>query len=149
MSNVRKLAMHVTEDELSLYVMGALGAARCDAVEAHVMVCEACAQGLAREAQLEAAFGEVARRAIAQPRLAGASVARRNGRFMGGVAGALAAAAAIVLMFSQTSLAADQGPSASQTRAGSSDSAVGDMSGALDGEVALVGDVRTDKLDGG
>ena len=142
---------HLAEGDLALYVMGALDAARCDAVELHVMACDVCAEELAREARLEAAFDEVARRAIVRPLLAGARIARRrNGRFMGGVAGALAAAAAIVLMFAQTSLAADQGASASQAHAGSYDGAAGDMSGALVGEVgALVGEVRSDKLDGG
>ncbi len=142
--SVRGVSMHVDDEELALYVIGALDAVRCDAVESHVMECEPCAERLAREAWLEAAFDEVARRAIARPRLAGARIARRrNGRFMGGVAGALAAAAAIVLMFAQTSLAADQGASASQMHAGSYDGAAGDMSG------ALVGEVRSDKLDGG
>ncbi len=151
MSDLRDL--HVAPADLALYVMGALEGDRGDAVEAHVMACDACAQGLAREARLEAAFDEVARRAVAHadvrrllPSIATSRVTRRptrrNGRFMGGVAGALAAAAAIVLMFAETSLA-DQGGSTAQVRAGAYDGAVGDISG------ALIGEVRSEKLDGG
>jgi len=138
-------SQHVVAEDLALYVIGALEGARGDAVEAHVMACGACAEGLAREARLEAAFGEVARRSLAhagvRPLLV-SRVSRRSGRFMGGVAGALAAAAAIVLMFSETSMA-DQGASTAQAHAGAYDGAAGDMSG------ALVGEVRPEKLDGG
>jgi anti-sigma factor RsiW len=153
MSSRLNLHEHVAEEDLALYVMGALEGDRSAAVEAHVMACGACAEGLAREARLEGAFDEVVRRgadhadvrALRAPVLAmnaAMRASRLRSRFMGGVAGALVAAAAVVLLFAETSLA-DQGASASQVHAGAYDGAAGDMSG------ALIGEVRSEKLDGG
>ena len=145
MSNARR--GHVTAEELALYVIDALEPARKDGVERHVLSCGECADALAREARVEAAFEEVARLANARAprtgpvparpaldavvvslfpharydRIAGApgdlgsdsgderqararAVAQlvsrgRRSRWAGGVAGALAAAAAMVLAF--------------------------------------------------
>ena len=51
---------HVGRQELALYVVDALDPARKMGVESHVFSCEECAQELAREARLEAAFEQVA-----------------------------------------------------------------------------------------
>jgi anti-sigma factor RsiW len=152
----RRLESHVDGDDLALYVLGALDGHRLDAVEAHVMACEACAAELAREARLEAALEEVARRAGARGRgavvhLAGSPRrAIRSGRFMGGALGALAAAAGIVLMFAQTSHADTL--MVSPAHAGAFDGApgmMGDISGALSFEGRCDRADRGDNLDGG
>ena len=154
-----QLRSHVDVDDLELYVLGALDGDRLDAVEAHVMACEACAAALAREARLEAALDEVALRAIAHERVAVAHLVRahsprramRSGRFMGGALGALAAAAGIVLMFAQTSHA--DTVMLAPSHGGAFDGApgmMGDISGALsfEGRVDRT-DNPADNLDGG
>jgi hypothetical protein len=152
----RRPEWHVDEDDLALYVMGALEGRRLDAVEAHVMACEACAAGLAREARLEAALDEVAARAGAHGRRAVVHLSRaprraiRSGRFMGGALGALAAAAGIVLMFAQTSHADTL--MVAPAHGGAFDGApgmMGDISGALSFEGRCDRADRGDNLDGG
>src|SRR5580658_5863760 len=111
-STFGRSGVHVTSGELALYVIDALDPERRDAVESHVLACEDCAEGLAREARVEAAFEQVARvaneRALAPvisivPALRVAEMraaemrARvvsggRRSRWAGGAAGALAAA---------------------------------------------------------
>jgi anti-sigma factor RsiW len=152
----RRWESHVDGDELALYVMGALEGDRLDAVEAHVMACEACAAELAREARLEAALDAVALRAGAGAHERVVHLARaprraiRSGRFMGGALGALAAAAGIVLMFAQTSHADTL--MVSPSHGGAFDGApgmMGDISGALSFEGRCDRADRGDNLDGG
>src|SRR5438132_4004860 len=99
---------HASPRDLALYVMDALDAGSKSVVEGHVMGCAECADALAREACLEAALEHVAaqqheHRAIVVPMRRGekapVAIAPRRAwphRAAGGVAGALAAAAAIV-----------------------------------------------------
>jgi hypothetical protein len=182
--------VHVTGEELALYVIDALDRARKDRVEGHVLSCEECAEALAREASVEAAFEEVARLASARPahalpaRDAGAVVVSifpharydriadapgdlgrdsrdqrgaharavahlvsrgRRSRWAGGVAGALAAAAEMVLGFaSATARSEPSNVVGVAPRSPALHDAAGDMSGAFGGEVAL-----RDSLDGG
>jgi hypothetical protein len=172
---------HATSDELALYVIDALDGARKGAVETHLMVCEGCADRLAREASVEAALEEVARlaeeRACAPLRAAviplAVSVASSHGgdarpsaaavvpapilplppkpsarrhvlernRWAGGVVGALAAAAALVLAFASATPARAETVEMSR-RPSLHDAA--DMSGAFGGEA-----MNVDALDGG
>jgi hypothetical protein len=184
--------VHVTGEELALYVIDALDPARKDGVEGHVLSCEECAEALASEARVEAAFEEVARLAKTRParavpvrahpaldadvvvsifahahvdRIAGApgglgresrderhahAVAQlvsrgRRSRWAGGVAGALAAAAAMVLAFSSATARSEPSNVVGVApRSPALHDAAGDMSGAFGGEVAL-----RDSLDGG
>jgi hypothetical protein len=191
MSDARHV--HVTGEELALYVIDALDPARKDGVEGHVLSCEECAEALASEARVEAAFEEVARLANTRParalpvrahlaldaaavvvsifphaqdaRIAGApgglgrdsrderhahAVAQlvsrgRRSRWAGGVAGALAAAAAMVLAFSSATARSEPSNVVGVApRSPALHDAAGDMSGAFGGEVAL-----RDSLDGG
>lgn len=64
---------HLTEEELSLYVIGGLDAAASQRVEAHAASCEGCAQELEREARLEVQLGEVAR-AVSRRRKRGSRI---------------------------------------------------------------------------
>jgi anti-sigma factor RsiW len=154
---------HVGSVELALYVIDALDPERRDAVESHVLVCEGCADGLAREARVEAAFEQVARlanqRALApvisiipalrsaEMRARGVAGGRRS-RWAGGAAGALAAAAAMVLAFASTTARSEpSGVGGVAQRGPGLHDAAGDMSGAMGGEVG-VRDQR-DALDGG
>jgi hypothetical protein len=191
------LEAHVGGKELALYVIDALPAGRKSAVERHVLACEACAEQLAREACVEAAFEEVARRAIAAEALPSigqsprhlslvpasvevrdareirvaralrtgeapvpevhasqvraarvASLGARRSRWAGGVAGALAAAAALVLAFASSR---SEAAGVAQRSPGFTDAA-GDMSGAFASDMsgALAAEVRgADALDGG
>lgn len=151
---------HVTGDELALYVIDALDPGRKDAVESHVFSCEKCAEGLAREARVEAAFEQVVRLAgerapaarlvsvmpairSAEVRARLATGARRS-RWAGGVGGALAAAAALVLAFASATARSE--PAGMAQRAPGLHDAAGDMSGAFGGgsETRL-----GDALDGG
>lgn len=50
---------HVPADDLALYVMGELPPARSAKMEAHVVLCPACAAALGREAKLEIALYEI------------------------------------------------------------------------------------------
>jgi anti-sigma factor RsiW len=107
----RQVSRHVSPGDLALYVMDALTPAQKDRVESHVVDCPECAEALACEAQLESAFEEIAARyhevVVPMARSVDAAVADAAGRHrarrawqhraVGGVAGALAAAAAIVL----------------------------------------------------
>jgi anti-sigma factor RsiW len=164
---------HVEGDELALYVIDALDPERRNAVESHVVACEECAEGLAREARVEAAFEQVARMAnertlarvipfVVPTRSAEKSPAGtpspeiraqlvsggRRSRWAGGVAGALAAAAALVLAFSSaTARSEPTGGGGMAQRAPGLHDAAGDMSGALSGELALHD--QRDALDGG
>jgi hypothetical protein len=172
---------HVTDGELALYVIDALGAARKEAVEQHVLRCEACAEGLAREARVEAAFEQVALLAAAAGRrtemghvvamapaargAAGGSAPRvvaifppmrsaeararlvsggRRSRWAGGVGGALAAAAALVLAFASSTAHSETVGMAQ--RAPALHDAAGDMSGAFGASVETL---SGDALDGG
>ncbi len=188
------IALHLSSRELALYVIGALGPERNDVVEGHVLECEACAAGLAREAQLEAALEHVAFRAEARRMAAeravadvvpiraigrraesarpsaeaagpvlsppvgaplmGAEAARvearvhlvvggRRTRWAGGVGGALAAAAALVLAFASTT--AHSEPAGVAQRAPTLHDAAGDMSGAF----GTIEAAAADSLDGG
>jgi anti-sigma factor RsiW len=154
---------HVTGGELALYVIDGLDPQRRDAVETHVLVCEECAEGLAREARVEAAFEQVARlandRALAPvisiiPHLRSAEMRARvvaggrRSRWAGGAAGALAAAAAMVLAFASTTARSEPAGASSMAQRGPGmHDAAGDMSGALGGEVAVR--EQRDALDGG
>jgi anti-sigma factor RsiW len=151
---------HVASNELALYVIGALDGDERDAVESHVLVCEECAEGLAREARVEAAFEMVAQaaneRALAPvisivPAVRSAEMRAqlvsggRRSRWAGGVAGALAAAAAMVLAFSSaTARSEPSGGGGVAQRAPALHDAAGDMSGAFGGEIT-----PRDTLDGG
>jgi predicted anti-sigma-YlaC factor YlaD len=149
--------MHATREELALYVMGALDGARSGAVEDHVAQCGACAEALADEARVELALGEIARRAEASSPaivvpVAGLRAARARRDLAGGVAGALAAAAAIVLaLASSTGGRTDLGASAAYGR--SHDAATIPEIGAPSAAEALAESgfepVDSDKLDGG
>jgi anti-sigma factor RsiW len=153
---------HVGEAELALYVVDALDPERKEAVERHVLSCDACAGGLAREASVEAAFERVA--ALAGERAAAARVVSilpairsaevrarlaaggRRSRWAGGVGGALAAAAALVLAFASATARSE--PAGMAQRAPGLHDAAGDMSGVFGGGGG--GDrVLGDTLDGG
>jgi anti-sigma factor RsiW len=158
---------HVAGGELALYVLDALGPERKEAVESHVFSCEECAEGLAREARVEAAFEQVA--LIAEARMAGVAeraaavqvvsilpalrsaeararlmAGGRRSRWAGGVGGALAAAAALVLAFASTTARSE--PAGVAQRAPGLHDAAGDMSGAFGSEIPTV---LGDTLDGG
>jgi anti-sigma factor RsiW len=148
--------LHVKGEDLALYVIGALDARGMEAVERHVSSCEECAEGLAREARVEAALEQVAALAGRQeeanvvsivPAMRSAERARhvpaRRSRWAGGVAGALAAAAAVVLALASTTAHSEPAVGIAQ-RAPALHDAAGDMSGAFGAEV-----VRGDALDGG
>ncbi len=95
-------AVHLASEELALYVIDALDPMRKEDVESHVFTCEACAEALAREASVEAAFDQVAW--LAQERVARAQVAqlprlrerarRDDDRFGGGACAADSSGAA-------------------------------------------------------
>ena len=150
---------HVPGEELALYVLGALDPGRREAVERHVFACEACSDGLAREARIEAALEQVARLAgerataaerdmhrvvsiVTAARVADVRAAKRS-RLAGGIAGALAAAAALVLAFASATAPRSESAGVAQRAPGLRDAA-GDMSGAFGAEVVLA-----DTLDGG
>jgi anti-sigma factor RsiW len=165
----RARSSHVAGEDLALYVIEALDPERREALESHVFSCDECAEALAREARVEAAFEQVAR--LAGERLAGteelgggsaaaqivsimpairSAEARarlvsggRRSRWAGGVGGALAAAAALVLAFASATARSE--PAGVAQRAPGLHDAAGDMSGALGcGETVL-----RDSLDGG
>ncbi|MGO8993441.1 MAG: anti-sigma factor family protein [Polyangiaceae bacterium] len=163
---------HLSGEELALYVIDALDPERKDRVERHVLACEECAMGLEREARVEAALEQVARLAdqpvpapiSIMPAIRAAEVrarlvsAGRRSRWAGGVAGAFAAAAAMVLAFSSaTAHSEPSGVGGVAQRAPGLHDAAGDMSGAFGMErAALGGDspsggevVLRDALDGG
>lgn len=127
-------AAHVASRDFALYVIDALARERAAEVEDHVARCEACAEALAREAQLELAMDLLAAgptscaaavrppspsmtapgarapvaRAHASVRPAvrsGALPARRIARVASGVAASLAAAALVALWIAPGSLA--------------------------------------------
>jgi hypothetical protein len=171
-------------DELARYVVDALDPERKGAVEAHVSICDACAEALAREASVEAAFAQVAllaaeRHAAARvvsidsrgasagvlsagrpivPEIHGADVharlarlsnesrAGRRSRWAGGVGGALAAAAALVLAFASATARSEPASGGVAQRAPGLHDAAGDMSGAFGGAGERV---LGDTLDGG
>jgi anti-sigma factor RsiW len=171
--------VHVSGTELALYVIDALDAERKLAVESHVFACDACAEGLAREACAEAAFDSVARLANERERAAAEVAAEgeahrraavveifaarqsaaarahmvpaRRSRWAGGIAGAFAAAAGMVLALS--SATAHSEPSGVAVQRASLHDAAGDMSGAVLGDMsgaALGAEVAMrDSLDGG
>jgi anti-sigma factor RsiW len=157
MSERMPTALHVKGEDLALYVIGALDAQGMEAVERHVSSCDECAEGLAREARVEAALEQVAALAIRRgeasvvsivPAMRSAERARhvsggRRSRWAGGVAGALAAAAAVVLALASTTAHSEPAVGIAQ-RAPALHDAAGDMSGAFGAEV-----VRGDGLDGG
>jgi hypothetical protein len=58
---------HPSQDDLALYVMGALDGEPAARLEAHVPTCAACASALAREARLEVALHDVGA-SLAEPR---------------------------------------------------------------------------------
>lgn len=129
--------VHVTGQELELYVMGALDAARVDAFESHCATCEACAEALAGEAELEVAFEQVARAPVAAKTRVAAALPVRAAAY--GAAGIFAMAAAVLVWFGH-------GPTPSAA------SAAGEGSGpalhhAMDDGAIL--DARNDALDGG
>jgi anti-sigma factor RsiW len=144
---------HFQKSDLELYVINALAMERAAEVEDHVAQCEACADALAREAQLELAMELLAERVAAPApvvriapvtRVAATRVApvtrmapRRVARIAGGLAGALAAAAAVVLWLAPTKADDDV------ARYGAVSS---DASGAM---VSFEAAPRTDTLDGG
>jgi len=162
--------MHLGSHEMALYVIDALGPERKGAVERHLFACDACAEGVAREARIEAALEQVAQRSVAQRTARGAAapadglVARslaeanavalsrtarvhlvtggRRTRWAGGIGGALAAAAALVLAFASTTARSE--PAGVAQRAPVLHDAAGDMSGAFGIET-----VSGDTLDGG
>jgi hypothetical protein len=157
--------IHPTADDLALYVIDALDPARKGDVEGHVLLCEACAAALAREASVEAAFAQVAwlaneraaatrsdasvvsivpaiRSAEARARLVAGG---RRSRWAGGVGGALAAAAALVLAFASATARSE--PAGVAQRAPGLHDAAGDMSGAFAGPASET--VLGDALDGG
>lgn len=178
---------HPTVAELALYVIDGLDWERKEAVEIHVAVCDECAEALAREASVEAAFEQVAHRAEeravaaraaeaaavisivpamraaraaraaeVQARLAGHMSRGRRSRWAGGVGGALAAAAALVLAFASTTARSE--PAGVAQRAPGLHDAAGDMSGAFavgervsGGEPVMLGEavIVGDTLDGG
>jgi anti-sigma factor RsiW len=93
---------HLTPDDTEQYILGALDAERERKLEAHTLVCDACAQLLQQEALLEEQLREVGSTAPRED-----SVIRparwRVARVAAMVAGpALAAAAALALMVSHS-----------------------------------------------
>jgi anti-sigma factor RsiW len=161
----RRQQAHVAGAELALYVIDGLSPERKDAVESHVLECDACADALGREARVEAALEEVARVAAMaerpsapviplfpakRPALEGAApfpVGRRS-RWAGGVAGAIAAAAAMVLAFAPATARSEPTAAGAVPRAALHDAA-GDMSGATPGSEVAPDFVMRDSLDGG
>jgi hypothetical protein len=164
---------HLASEELALYVIDALDYARKADVERHVFSCDVCADELAREACAEAAFEHVARlagdRLVAERQGAVAAAvvsivpairsaearARlvsggRRSRWAGGVGGALAAAAALVLAFASATARSE--PAGVAQRAPGLHDAAGDMSGALTASAGTNGGAESvlgDALDGG
>jgi hypothetical protein len=169
------LGTHVADAELSLYVIDGLEPERKDAIESHVLECEACAGALAREARVESALEEVARVAAVAPRAIAQVIplfpapppaapppaapppatqeavlfpVRRRSRWAGGVAGAIAAAAAMVLAFAPATARSEPTAAGAVPRAALHDAA-GDMSGATPGPEVAPDFVMKDSLDGG
>jgi hypothetical protein len=121
---------HATQAELELYVVGALEGPAAEALEAHCASCPACAGGLAREARLEIAFEQVARRAARAP-------SRRPARAAAyGAAGVLAMAAAAMLWLGRTTMAPGDGSAAT-------------AAGQVMTQDGAILDARNDVLDGG
>jgi anti-sigma factor RsiW len=124
-------ALHVTPVELELYVLGGLGPADSERLEAHCGGCRACAVALMSEARLELAFEQVAKRSIRSRML-------RPVRTAGyAAAGLLAMAAAVVLWVGRAPLPA--------TAAGEG-MGTASQHPAADAEIL---DARNDALDGG
>ena len=109
---------HLKKSDVELYVINALAMDRAAEVEEHVACCEACADALAHEAQLEMALEIVAERVVVMERVSPSSmraervehaaiapsnvvrIARRPARVARaglGLAAAMAAAAAMIL----------------------------------------------------
>jgi hypothetical protein len=123
------MSRHATHAELELYVIGALQGPIVEALEAHCAECAECAEGLAREASLEIAFEQVARRAARAP-------SRRPVRAAAyGAAGVLAMAAAAMLWLGRTTMATGEGSAAAAGQVMTQDGAILDA--------------RNDDLDGG
>jgi hypothetical protein len=123
---------HPSVNELELYVLGGLDAVRTDALETHVASCHTCAIALRREACLELAFEQVARRT----QRAALHRVKRLGAYGG--AGIVAVAAAAILWVGRSpgsGAAAAGGPADAVTRAAVDDGAVLDS--------------RSDSSDGG
>ena len=167
-----KYSGHISPHDFALYVMDALDDAQKDRVESHVLACGACADALAREACFESAFEQLGASAhagavvVPMARAVEGSRGERAGRVdvdagrlrarrawqhraAGGVAGALAAAAAIVLALATNSTRVE--PAGAVARGASLDAdAVPTRSagviGEPDYEMALQ---STDALDGG
>lgn len=167
--------VHIAGSELALYVIDALDPERKLAVENHVLSCEACAEGLAREASAETAFEAVAQLAAERAELASEGDAHplapviplfakehtaasrahllpaRRSRWAGGIAGAFAAAAGMVLALSSATARSE--PSGVDMQRASLHDAAGDMRGAVLGDMsgaALGAEVAMrDSLDGG
>jgi hypothetical protein len=120
---------HVTPEELELYVLGAVESRQAEAVEGHCASCQRCSEALAREAQLEIAFEQVAKQS------ARSSVRGRPLRAAAyGAAGVVAMAAAAVLWFGRGPLPAGEG-----TSAASGGQQVSAMDGAIDSDDVLDG----------
>jgi hypothetical protein len=132
-------AKHTEKADLELYVINALAMDQAAEVEDHVAHCEACAELLAREAQLELAMDLLAERAEAKNVATVVRLApRKVARVAGGLAGALAAAAALVLWLTPATKADDD-----VARYGA---VTADASGSM---VSLEAAPSMDKLDGG
>jgi hypothetical protein len=168
----RSNSLHIGSRELALYVIDALDAEQKDTVERHVLACDACADGLAREARVEAALEQVARMARVDVRRSAAAhraanvislpvpppravtrssearlhlvVGGRRSRWAGGIGGALAAAAALVLAFASTTARSE--PVGVAQRMPALHDAAGDMSGAFGNAIEAA---AADSLDGG
>jgi ferric-dicitrate binding protein FerR (iron transport regulator) len=119
---------HATREELELYVLGAIEGGPAEAVEAHCACCPRCAEALAREAQLEMAFEQVARQT---PRSTRRARPLRAAAY--GAAGVVAMAAAAVLWFGRAPLPAGEGTSAASGQASAMDGAILDSDDVLDG----------------
>jgi hypothetical protein len=141
---------HATPGEFELYVQGALEGARAAFVESHCASCAPCAAGLAREASLEIAFEQIARR-VPRPtteplRLDGGVVHTWWGRparaAACGAAGLVAMAAAAVLWLGRSPVGAGEASGAAQVVLGSG----GPQASTLDGATF---DALHDALDGG
>jgi anti-sigma factor RsiW len=159
---------HLNKSDVELYVINALALDRAAEIESHVACCEDCACALAREAQLEMALEIVAERAAAaapasnvvpmaaarstrrpQPHRANAAArlgnVARAARVTAGFAGALAAAATLVMWIARdgSSVRTDAGDNVATYGAVSADAA-----GAM---VSFDHDVKpaADTLDGG
>ncbi len=143
---------HPTLRELEAYVVGALTFDRVDAIEEHVVACAACAEALAREAQLEMALEVLAedlapvvmalplpapRKVSARP----VSRARRAAPVAFGVVGALALAASAVLWLGTAHGAGSTAAPGAQLEMAA------DAAGSL--AVMPVGSMSADALDGG